>query len=209
MKTNIFALCFALIAAGCGPQTHYVHLRKSPSSLLMVNVKSDGARSVAYAFESKVPDAFRFKDILIDLNASYASNLTHYMEHKYMVVKADGAANKVTVSLESCEIETADAGTETVGVGFATVVVQRLTVTTTLKVNVRVESGGRVFEDEIIATGEYTGEINSLSTGQMSITLALEGNILLLDRFLNNVFGVSGGSAGEPESAPAGGISDI
>jgi hypothetical protein len=198
----IFVLCPVLIAIGCAPPLQYVHLRKTPTSVLMANITDDRAKSASYSFESKLPDPFQFKDILIDLNTSYASNLKYYMGSRFTVA-ADGTGScKIDVTLVSCEIETADAGLQTVASGST---VQRLTVTTRITIGVRVEADGKVTEEEITATGEVTGNMFSLSTGQASISIALEGSILLMDRFLNKVFG------NEVEGEPVGGVnqSDI
>jgi hypothetical protein len=165
--------------------------------MLMANIKGDG-RIVSYTFESKLNDPFDFKGILIDLNTSYASNLKHYMEYKYTVVRSGSEKHRISVVLEACEITTEDAGTESVSFNFAVRTVTMLTVTTTLTVKVRVETNGRVIEEDIVSVAEYTGNIENLTTGQISISMALEGNILLVDRFLNRAFGVESGAESEP-----------
>jgi len=164
----------------------------------MANIKSEGAKTVFYSFDSKMPHPFQFKDILIDLNPSYASNLSHYMNYKYAVVKDESAPYKVSVVIDTCFIEIAEAGAQTVSVGAISRVVEGLTVTTTLTVKVRAEAGGKVTEEDITMVGEYTGNIENLSTGQISISMALEGSILLLDRFLNKVFGGGAEPVDEP-----------
>jgi len=209
MKKTIYltlCLCLALIVTACAPPAQYVHLRKSPTPALLGAIRGDRATNVSYSFRSDLPDAFDFKGIIIDLNKSYASNMKHYMENKYTVSAAGAGKHKIDIVLVSCKIETAEAGTESANFGAMSATIERLTVTTTLTTNVRVETDGQVTEEEIVTVGEYTGNIQNLSTGQFSISMALEGNILLIDRFLNKTF-----HGPARESEPVGGIrhSDI
>jgi hypothetical protein len=120
------------------------------------------------------------------------------MENKYTIAADKTGSHRIDVTLVSCEIETADAGMQTVNYGFATATVSRLTVKTTLTINVRAEANGNVTEEEIVAVGEVTGNAQSLSTGQASISIALEGSILLMDRFLDKAFGKTSAVEDEP-----------
>ena len=200
MKRFLFVtaiMYFALIATNCAVQQQQqkAYLKKMPSNELLNNIKSYDDREVSYTFKSDLPEQFKYYKADIDLNASYASNLKHYMNNKYSVV--DVAENSVEVLLQSCEYEAVQAGTETAHTrassttghsASGTITIINLTVTTEINLLVRANVNGKVTEKQIMAGGENTGNYSSAETVQRSFDMAIERSLISVDKFLDKVF---------------------
>jgi hypothetical protein len=198
----------AVLVGGCA--TYNINLKKAPSDNFLSSVQSDDSKRVSYTFETELPEKVKYKNIVVELNPAYESNLKHYMNAKYSV-DSDGDY-KVEIILKSCSLSVAYAGkqvartqtsaTATTGHSATyqgTVEEHFNTISTEIIVKARVHVGGRVTEKEFTAFSENTGNSYDASVVQVGINMAIDKSLQAIDKFLDKTL-----------SSPVGGhVNDI